>query len=249
VQITRVGVGFTMNHYADSGEEIRLSVEETPGAFIARAFFAGGLPEELEAIIQGDLLTICSRQHAESIRLLTPVSGDRAVARREGGYFVLLLPKTKSLAPAPIVVRIPAAAPTAAGTAGSWPYQASDRKRVLIVEDDGHVAAVLRDMVEVSGYDAEVAVDGLSALQLALRDRPDLITLDYSLPRLHGDTVLRALKNEPATAHIPVIMISARARELDADDCRGAVAVLEKPFDIDEVAGVIERAMVLHALT
>lgn len=242
--MTRVGVGITMNHYARSEGEIGLSIEETSGAFIVRAYFAGGLPEELEAIIQGDLLTVCSEQHAESVRMLTPVSGDRAVARREGGYFVLLLPKAQTLAAGPVVVRIPAAQPAGVGAPNVRPFDLSSSKRVLIVEDDGHVAAVLKDMVEDAGYEAEIAMDGLSALQLALRDRPDLITLDYTLPRLHGDTVLRALKNEPATAHIPVVMISARANELDADDCRGAVAVLEKPFDIDEVVGIIQRAMV-----
>ena len=122
----------------------------------------------------------------------------------------------------------------------------SDRRRCLLVaEDDPAICELLVDVVKDAGCDAIHAEDGHSALRLARAIHPHLITLDLGLPGLDGRAVLRALKSDPVTADISVIVISAYADQLDPQDRRAAYATLRKPFDIDHVARLIERA--LHA--
>ena len=121
-----------------------------------------------------------------------------------------------------------------------------DRRRcLLVVEDDPAICDLLVAVVKDAGCDAIHAEDGHSALRLARVVHPHLITLDLGLPDLDGRAVLRALKDDPVTADISVIVISAYADQLDPQDRRAAFATLRKPFDIDHVARLIERA--LHA--
>jgi CheY-like chemotaxis protein len=115
----------------------------------------------------------------------------------------------------------------------------------LVVEDDPAIGDLLVSIVKDAGCDAIHAEDGHSALRLARMVHPQIITLDLGLRGLDGRAVLRALKTDPATADISVIVISAFADQLDPQDRRAAFATLRKPFDIDHVIRVIERA--LHA--
>ncbi|HYU19073.1 MAG TPA: response regulator [Chloroflexota bacterium] len=73
--------------------------------------------------------------------------------------------------------------------------------------------------------------------------RPDLITLDLSLPGLDGRDVPRALKSETETRHIPAVIISAHAAQLKPEERQLAAAALHKPFDVDEVLDVIQRSL------
>ena len=78
---------------------------------------------------------------------------------------------------------------------------------------------------------------GEAGLEAALRDRPDLILLDLHLPGMHGEEVLRRLRAEPATADIPVAILSAEASPASSAACRpaGVVAYLTKPLDLAEL--------------
>ncbi len=107
---------------------------------------------------------------------------------------------------------------------------------VLVVDD---TATNIDIIVEAVGeqYDLSVATDGATALELAEATRPDLILLDIMMPDLDGYDVIRRLKANPATAHIPVIFLTA-LREIESKTKGfelGAVDYITKPFDIAEV--------------
>src|SRR5437588_5570588 len=84
----------------------------------------------------------------------------------------------------------------------------SDDVRVLFVEDDASVAQMYRLKLELDGYTVDVATDGLTALERARTHKPDMIFLDIRLPKLDGLGVLEALRGDPETAAIPVIILS-----------------------------------------
>ena len=86
--------------------------------------------------------------------------------------------------------------------------EAPDEVRVLFVEDDASVAQMYRLKLELDGYEVDVAGDGLMALEKARRQRPDIIFLDIRLPKMDGLSVLEALRQDPSTAHIPVVILS-----------------------------------------
>ncbi len=101
---------------------------------------------------------------------------------------------------------------------------------VLVVEDDVHIATVLRTYLEADGYRVEVVEDGHAAILRARELAPYAITLDISLPKLDGWSVLNALKREPSTATIPVIVISIIDHR-DFGFVLGATEYLVKPID------------------
>jgi CheY-like chemotaxis protein len=88
------------------------------------------------------------------------------------------------------------------------PSPAPDDVRVLFVEDDSLVAQMYRLKLELDGYWVEVAEDGIAALEKARALVPDIIFLDIRLPQKDGLTVLEELRADPATARIPVVILS-----------------------------------------
>jgi len=80
--------------------------------------------------------------------------------------------------------------------------------KVLVIEDDPSVAEMYRVRLEADGYDVVVGGDGEEGLQLAMSEAPDFIYLDLRLPKLDGFEVLERLRAAPATAQIPVIILS-----------------------------------------
>jgi len=84
----------------------------------------------------------------------------------------------------------------------------ADDVRVLIVEDDVSVAQMYRLKLELDGYTVDVAGDGLVALEKARTTHPDIIFLDIRIPKLDGLGVLEALREDVATAPIPVVILS-----------------------------------------
>lgn len=83
-----------------------------------------------------------------------------------------------------------------------------DEVRVLFVEDDVSVAQMYRLKLELDGYEVDIAPDGLMALEKARRQQPDIIFLDIRLPKMDGLSVLEALRQDPSTEHIPVVILS-----------------------------------------
>jgi two-component system, OmpR family, response regulator MprA len=108
------------------------------------------------------------------------------------------------------------------------------RPRILVVEDDGRLAATLERVLTAEGHDVEVAGDGLEAVRRAREHPPDLVVLDVMLPGLDGIGVCRRLR---ATAQFPILLLTAlggteeRVRGLDS----GADDYLVKPFAYQEL--------------
>jgi signal transduction histidine kinase/DNA-binding response OmpR family regulator len=120
----------------------------------------------------------------------------------------------------------------------SPPTEASDAPLVLVVEDDPHIATVLRMYLEADGYRVQVASDGQEAIEMARTLAPFAVTLDISLPKLDGWSVLNALKHEPMTALIPVIIVSI-VDNRDFGLVLGAAEYIVKPIDHERLRSVL----------
>jgi CheY-like chemotaxis protein len=116
-------------------------------------------------------------------------------------------------------------------------------KRILIVEDEPHMLRVTALSLKKGGYDILTARNGREGVELAEREAPALIVMDVTMPEMDGITALKRLKATPATAAIPVIMLTSRgqliARE-EAEDS-GATLFLTKPFSPSALAAVVRR--------
>ena len=96
---------------------------------------------------------------------------------------------------------------------------------------------LLEHKLAVAGFEVDIAEDGGAALELARTMKYDLMVLDAMMPVMDGFEVLRRLKNDPDTASLPVVMLTARRGEHDVLDAleRGAAEYLTKPFIPDEL--------------
>ena len=114
--------------------------------------------------------------------------------------------------------------------------------RILVVEDDDDIREVVEEVLAAEGYRVDVAKDGLDALdKLDGTGRPPLILLDMMMPRMDGETFLRALRDKPALADAPVVVISGNAAVREKARTLRAAACLVKPFELDELLGLLRR--------
>src|SRR6476646_6381305 len=110
-------------------------------------------------------------------------------------------------------------------------------RKILIIEDERDVADLLTLNLRKAGYKVSMAADGATGLQKARDDRPDFIILDLMLPKMPGLEVCKILKSDTATSQIPILMLTAKAEEVDrivglefgADD------YVTKPFSPREI--------------
>src|SRR5579875_2558183 len=116
-------------------------------------------------------------------------------------------------------------------------------RRVLVVDDDEVIRRLIAVNLQLEGFEVAMAVDGQDCLDKVGRVAPDVITLDVMMPRLDGWETAVQLRRSPQTAHIKVVLISARAQEDDkARGSRvGADAYLTKPFDPNEMIRVVRE--------
>ncbi len=123
------------------------------------------------------------------------------------------------------------------------PSTNSDRKQVLVVDDDPMVVKVLRDPLERAGYKVNVAFHGLEALKKVKEQRPDLIILDILMPLLDGFKVARLLKFDKRFKDIPIIVLTSRATEGERKmgEQVGANEFLFKPFRLPRVLELVQR--------
>lgn len=119
------------------------------------------------------------------------------------------------------------------------------RPRILIVDDEPDLLAVLRFGLQVEGFDVMEASDGEQGLNLAREQRPDLMVLDLMLPRMDGYKVCRALKFDERYRSIPIFILSARSGDTDrrlALDL-GADAFITKPYDMRDLVDRIRKRL------
>lgn len=98
-------------------------------------------------------------------------------------------------------------------------------KRILLVEDDRFLRRACEAALRQRGFAVVAATDGEEGLRLARAETPDLVLLDLLMPKLPGIEVLRALKADPATKNIPVLILSNSSREQDVSEVIGLGAV------------------------
>ena len=87
----------------------------------------------------------------------------------------------------------------------------SEKKKVLLVDDDPDFVEAVKVIVESGGYDVRVAYDGQEGLEAVAEDKPDLIVLDVMMPVMNGHQACNSLKKNPDTAQIPIILLTAVA--------------------------------------
>jgi DNA-binding response OmpR family regulator len=116
---------------------------------------------------------------------------------------------------------------------------------ILIAEDDTDIAALIAHYVKKAGWEAQVVHTGDQALASATAQPPDLIVLDLMLPGMSGLEVCRSLRAERTTAHVPIIMVTARAEETDRVFGleMGADDYVAKPFSPNELVARIRAVM------
>jgi len=107
--------------------------------------------------------------------------------------------------------------------------------RVLVIEDAPATQRLIEMTLMLEGWDVLVATTGEAGLEVAESDSPDLVVLDIALPNMDGWQVLKTLRDSPATASIPVIVVTAHdtAESKSRADIATAEAFLGKPFDVE----------------
>jgi len=115
--------------------------------------------------------------------------------------------------------------------------------RVLVVDDDEVIRQLIAVNLQLEGFEVATAVDGQDCLDRVQAVAPDVITLDVMMPRLDGWETAIQLRKSPGTAHIKVVLITARAQEDDIVHGTnvGADAYLTKPFDPGEMIRVVRQ--------
>ncbi len=115
------------------------------------------------------------------------------------------------------------------------------KEKILIVEDNPESMRLLEMVLRAKNYTLLKATDGEEALDIAMRERPDLIIMDIQLPKMNGLEVTRKLRETPAFSHTPIIAITAYAMKGDKERVidAGCDAYLSKPINTRELPEII----------
>lgn len=116
-------------------------------------------------------------------------------------------------------------------------------KKILAVDDERHIVRLVEVNLQRAGYEVVTAYDGREALEKVQSENPDLVVLDVMMPYMDGFEVLKNLKADPATAEIPVIMLTAKAQDADVFKGwqSGVDCYLTKPFNPMELLTFVKR--------
>lgn len=125
-----------------------------------------------------------------------------------------------------------------------------DQPRKLLLVDDSPIALMMvQTLLRGSGYQLREAHDGIQALALVQDELPDLIVMDFSMPKMDGLSALKALKADAVTAHIPVIMLTSEGDAEEIERCfqAGCDAYVTKPINAttlkSQIEALFERAL------
>ncbi len=116
-------------------------------------------------------------------------------------------------------------------------------KTILICDDDESVLDILCMVLNKFGFNIISLKKSTTIFSTLDHEKPDLLVVDLQMPALPGDAIIKNLKTNPATSHIPVILISASPEGKTLAAEAGADAFLAKPFQLDELIGTIENLL------
>lgn len=117
--------------------------------------------------------------------------------------------------------------------------------RVLVVDDEPNIVLSLEFLMEQAGFDVVTAQDGEQALEQVNSTTPDLLLLDISLPGMSGFDVLERLRGQQATAHLPIIMLTAHGRDVEREKgmALGADDYITKPFSTQTLVEKVQALL------
>jgi signal transduction histidine kinase/ActR/RegA family two-component response regulator len=244
IKYNRAGGTITVTCQADSPDQASLTVADTgpgiPAADLDRIFDPFERLGAEQTAIEGTGIGLpLARAFAEAMH------GNLTAASipGEGTTFTITLPRSPDLAQVPAAeVRVPRPRIAPDDSAG-------DGIRVLYIEDNpANIEVVTRFLKTRPRMRLQSVTSGQAGLESATRETPDLILLDLHLPGLHGDEVLRRLRANPATAGIPVAILSAEASPAIIRNLRGrgVIAYLTKPLDLTELGELLDSVAAGH---
>jgi len=119
------------------------------------------------------------------------------------------------------------------------------RPKVLIAEDEETIVESLSFLMEKEGYDVSVATDGQTAIKMIARDIPNMVLLDVMMPGCDGFEVVRAVRADPKTKPIPIMMLTAKTREVDRRKGLelGVDDFVTKPFSTRDVVSRVKALL------
>ncbi|MBF8248239.1 MAG: two component transcriptional regulator, winged helix family [Bacteroidetes bacterium] len=120
---------------------------------------------------------------------------------------------------------------------------------ILVAEDQQHIRALIEYKLKNSGFNVVAVEDGVAALSKAREIKPRMILLDVMMPLMTGFEVLSALKQDPTTKHIPVLLVTAQSKEEEVLKGLelGAEDYITKPFSPNELAARVKKVLLRHA--
>ena|SRR2546421_9305918 len=117
-------------------------------------------------------------------------------------------------------------------------------RRVLVIEDDNDIRRLITECLTNAGLDVVPAIDARQALRTALARKPAAVVLDIGLPDSDGTQfVSRWRERRPDANEVPIIIVSGRADRREIASLLGAAFVCGKPFEVDELVGQVQRAI------
>ncbi|NEP52687.1 MAG: response regulator [Moorea sp. SIO3C2] len=120
--------------------------------------------------------------------------------------------------------------------------------KILVIEDEIFIRENLIELLEIEGFEAQGAENGVEGVQLVQQEPPDLILCDVMMPELDGYGVLQTLRQDPATAKIPFMFLTASADRSNIQKIRelGIHDYILKPFNVDKFLDVISNRLAEH---
>jgi DNA-binding response OmpR family regulator len=118
-------------------------------------------------------------------------------------------------------------------------------KRILAVDDEPHILKLVSFSLKSKGFDVIEATDGLSAVEIAEKELPDLILMDVMMPACDGYEACRRIRANAATAHIPIVMLTAKTQvtEQKAGMDAGALDYICKPFTPKDLVAQVNQLL------
>jgi len=116
-------------------------------------------------------------------------------------------------------------------------------KKILILDDSEDILEVMKDVLEMEGYEIEILNYTADICKSVITFNADLVILDYILFGINGGELCHMLKTNPLTAHIPVVMVSAYPRVLESLGNYGSDAFVAKPFSLADIVNTVKECL------
>lgn len=111
----------------------------------------------------------------------------------------------------------------------------SPKPRILVVDDDQPILALMKSLLREFQFEALAASSGAEALEIVQRETPDLILLDISMPEMSGEETIHALRAIPTIRDVPIVILSGHAIPQAEIERLGANGAIQKPFDVPDL--------------